>query len=176
MALVTYYVNLTAVGDAVCAIPTVKALISEKKLYKVLVPKKFVDLFAVCGVDKDFIVEVTLEEAVAFDANGSEKVCANIPGHAAYRIHLVDLFSVFPINAILKPHEKCVRAVPELLPNLEDKDWWPQGLGDYVVIGVGYAHKSRRLPVKAYKEIVEFCVKKGYNVVLLGASRLPTSK
>lgn len=175
MALVTYYANLTAVGDVVCCLPTVKALISEKKLYKVLVPKKFVDLFAVCGVDKDFIVEATNEEAIAFDANGSEKVCANIPGHAAYRIHLVDLFSVFPINAILKPHEKCVAAVPELLPMKAIESLYPFS-DPYVVIGVGYAHKSRRLPVKAYKEIVEFCKKKGYNVVLLGASRLPTSK
>lgn len=175
MAKVTYYCNTSAVGDTVCAIPTIKALIAEDKLYKVLVANKFVNLLEVCGVDKSFIVESTPETAMEFDGNGSEKICANIPGHAAYRIHLVDLFSIFPINAVLKPEEKCVRAIPELLPLKKIEHFAPFS-DPYVVIGVGYVHKSRRLPVKTYSGIVAFCKNKGYNVVLLGASRTPTSK
>lgn len=177
MALVTYYSNTSAVGDTVCVVPTVRALINEKKLYKVLANKRNCEIFRLCGIEEEFIVELaSVEEVATFDPQGSTLVCANIPGHAAYRIHLVDLFSIFPINAMLKPEEKNVQAVSGKLPSLRDKDWWPQGLGDYVVIGVGYVHKSRRLPVKAYKEIVKYCTGAGLNIVLLGSSRSPSSK
>lgn len=177
MALVTYYSNTSAVGDTVCVVPTVRALINDRKLHKVLANKRNCEIFRLCGIEEEFIVELnSVEEIAAFDHQGSTLVCANIPGHAAYRIHLVDLFSIFPINAMLKPEEKNVQAVSGKLPSLKDKDWWPQGLSDYVVIGVGYVHKSRRLPVKAYKEIVKYLTGLKYNIVLLGSSRSPSSK
>jgi hypothetical protein len=90
---------------------------------------------------------------------------ANAPGKAAYRIHLVDLFTVFPINAILKPEEKCVEAEASRLPPnpLQGKN--------YVVIGVGHAVPSRKLPVDVFKDVVSHCRGAGGEVVLLGAQR-----
>jgi hypothetical protein len=177
MSTASYLMNTSAVGDSVCTIPTVKALINEDKLYKVLANKRNCEILRLCGIDENFIVELnSVEEITAFDPKDSTLVCANIPGHAAYRIHLIDLFSIFPINAMLKPEEKNVQAVSGLLPSFKDEPWWPQGLGAYVVIGIGYVHKSRRLPVKAYSEIVEYCKSRGFGVVLLGSSRSPSSK
>jgi len=169
---VSLWINCSAVGDAVCTVPTVKALLAENKLYKLLVPKRFTDIFKICGIDENLIIEATPEFVKKkFDGKGSDVLMVNIKGHAAYRIHLIDLFSIFPLNAVLKPEEKNIKALPEKLPVVDIGT-----LNPYVVIGVGYAQKSRKLPVKAYNEIVKFCKKKGFEIVLLGSSRLPTSE
>lgn len=166
MALVTYYCNLSAVGDTCASVPTVKALIADGRLYKVLGSRRNCDIMHLCGVDESFIVPVSgPEEAVAYDLAGSTLVCAHVPGRAPFRIHLVDLFSIFPINAVLKPEEKCVWAHRELLPTNPVRE------KKYVVIGTGYAHLSRKMPLKVYTEVVAYCKAQGYAVVLLGSQR-----
>lgn len=170
MATVSLWINCSAVGDAVCTVPTVKALLAENKLYKLLVPKRFVDIFRICGVDENLIIEATPEFVKKFDGKGSEVLMVNLKGHAAYRIHLIDLFSIFPLNAVLKPEEKNIRALPQALPDVDIGTKNP-----YVVIGIGYAQKSRKFPIQAYNEVVKFCKKKGFDIVLLGSARLPTS-
>lgn len=168
MSIVSYWVNCSAVGDTVCCVPVVKALIAEGKLYKVFGSARTCEILRICGIAENLIVQATPEEVTAFDLNGSELVGANCPGHAAYRIHLVDLFSAFPINAILKPEEKCVAADPELLPDISHL---PLASGRYVVIGVGFAQLSRKLPLKAYTAVVNYCKDHQLDVVLLGGQR-----
>lgn len=169
MATVTYVINCSALGDAVCCIPATKALIAENKLYKVLVPEKFCEVFEVCDVDPGFIVPTLRDVDITFDLNGSTLVTAYEPRRAPYRIHLVDMFSVFCMNAILKPEEKCVKANIKKLP--------PVTLAKpYAVVGVGYAEESRKMPIKAFREIVAYGKKAGIAIVLLGAHRRPDSK
>ena len=169
MATVTYLINCSALGDAVCCIPATKALIAENKLYKVLIPEKFCEVFELCDVDPAFIVPTNREVEMKFDLNGSTLVTAYEARRAPYRIHLVDMFSVFCMNAILKPEEKCIRANIKKLPSVDLKK-------PFIVVGVGYAEESRKMPVNAFKDIVAYGKKTGIDIVLLGAPRRQQSK
>jgi len=171
MATVTYWVNCPALGDAICCIPIVKALIAEGKLYKVLIPKKFCELFWVCDVDRKYIVESTKESVATFKLNGSESVSACAVRRAPYRIHLVDMFSVFSLNAILKPEEKCNKANPDRLPKPKVGLYNP-----YIVLGIGYALESRKMPLEVFEAVVRYCKHRNIDVVLLGGQRQQGTK
>lgn len=167
MALVTYYCNTSAIGDTCCVVPTIRALIADDRLYKVLASTRNCEILRLCGIDERFILDIKPEELAMYDPKGSEIVVANVKGRGAFRIHLVDLFSVFPINAILKPEEKCAQALPEFLPSL------PKEVAGrkYIVIGTGYANISRKMPYKVFMEVKDFCKKSGFELVLLGGQR-----
>lgn len=168
MELVTYWANCTALGDVVCTIPIIKALLKEQRLFKAIVPPKFYELFILCDIPEHFVIPLTAEEIPKFDLKESTLVRANSPGRAAYRMHLLDLFSVFPVNAILKPEEKWVQVNAERLPAYNHPELLP---GPYVVVGTGYAVQSRKMPTKIFCEIVKYCKAKDYWVVLLGSQR-----
>lgn len=164
MKKISYWVNCTAVGDVCCAIPVIRMLIKENRLHKVLMNPKWVELFLLCDIPEEFIYPITVDRIKTYNAGDTEFLMANNPGKAAYRIHLIDLFSAFSVNAILKPEEKWVLANPDKLPNYELEK-------PFIVIGIGYAVPSRKMPLKCYLDIVKYCKKKGFNIVLLGAQR-----
>jgi len=97
MATVTYWVNCSALGDAICCIPVVKALIAEGKLYKALIPKKFCELFWVCDVDRKYIFNLDAPKWLRLNTNNC--LLERCPPHKRHTSIAIThpLFKSFPL-------------------------------------------------------------------------------
>lgn len=162
---VTYIINCSALGDTVCCIPAIKTLLKSNKLYKVICYKNIEQLLLLCDIPKDFIVTLNSDALTPFDPKDSFVIEAYQKDRAPYRMHLTDIFSVFPLNAILRPEEKSVSANAHKMPVNQHID------KEYVVIGCGYALESRKLQSHVFNDIVKYCRTCNLEVILLGSQR-----
>ena len=151
-----------ALGDMICALPTIKKLYQEERLHKVLVFQDKAELCELVDIPSEHLVIMHPEKLTPFDPEGNYFNSMYPQDRAPYRMHLIDFASYNACQALLKPEEKCVSVDPSKLP--------PNPLVNkkYVIVSPLYMHKSRRMLPSVFNDIKQFVKSLGYEVVIIG--------
>lgn len=163
--------SYSALGDYICALPAIKKMIAEDRLYKVLTYPNRTALLDVAGIPKSYIH--VMNEYTPMPFNPQESLVRDVLEHcditAPFNIHLQDYASFNVCSAILKPEDKNIPLadVEKLPPN-------PLAGENYIIVSPTYMLASRRLQPNVFGAIKNYILKEvGCKIVVLGGDTSP---
>lgn len=158
---VNLLINCCAIGDTICVIPTVLALLKEGRLNKILSNKKWDELFSLFDIPREIITYMNDDSLTPFDPNDHIIIPAYPENRAPYRMHLTDFFSYNLAYATLTPKEKSIKVDQRKLIDTPVSS-------RYVVMQGSTRLRSRTLLPAEWTKIKEYLFSKGLDVVVLG--------
>lgn len=163
---ISLVLSFSALGDYICVLPALKAMLSEGRLHKALTYPYRIKLLEVAGIDPEHIFVLDEKVAKPFDTCGYKVFDISADASSApFRMHLTDYASYNACSAILKPSEKNIP--------LADKSKLPANPysgGRYVVIAPTYHQPSRRFTPDTFDRIKRHCLASGYEIIILGSN------
>jgi len=155
-------INCCAIGDTICVIPSILALLKEGRLNKILSNKKWGELFSLFDIPSEIITYMNDDSLTPFDPDGYIIVPAYPENRAPYRMHLTDFFSYNLAYATLTPNEKSIRVADEKMIDNPIKS------KKYVVMQGSTRLRSRTLLPTEWKKIKDHLLSRLIDVVVLG--------
>ena len=155
-------VNCAALGDTICALPIIYALLREGRINKILSNGKWADLFPLTDIPGEMITYMKPDGVVPFDPGPYHTAPLYTENRAPYLMHLSDFFSQTLAYAILDPAQKSIKIPRDRLPEN------PLAGKKYIVLQSTTRLKSRTLLPGAWVDIKNHILGLGFDVVLLG--------
>lgn len=155
-------INCSALGDTICGIPIIKALLRENRLNKILCNGKWAELMKLLDIPPEMIFFMNENGLTEFDPNDLIMAPFYLENRAPYRIHLTDFFSYNVSYAVLTGWEKSTKIDDSKLHGrLIDKK--------YIVLQGSTRLRSRTLLPVEWDKIKNHALQSGLDVIVLGA-------
>jgi len=155
-------INCAALGDTICCLPIIYALLKEDRLHKILSNSKWTDLLPLAGIPAEKITFMRDDGIVEFDPGHYHTAPFYLDNRAPYNMHLVDFFSYSAAYAILDANQKSISIPRDRLPvnTIDDKN--------YIVMQASTRLRSRTILPDTWKQIKDYYIAYGLDVVCLG--------
>jgi SAM-dependent methyltransferase len=168
MSIVLSY---SALGDYICALPAIKRMIEEDRLYKVLTYPNRLPILQTAGIPDSYVHTMNEYQPMPFNPMGSlvRDILEHADITAPFNIHLQDYASFNCCSAMLRPeHKNIPLASPDLLPDNPYKGT------KYAIVSPTYMLKSRCMSPKIFNEL-KLYVKDtlGLDLIVLGGDTSP---
>ena len=155
-------VNCAALGDTICSLPIIYALLKEGRINRILSNEKWKDLFPLTDIPGDMVTYMQKDKVVPFDPGPHHTAPLYLENRAPYCSHMVDFFSSCLCYAVLDADQKSINIPRNRLPVN------PISGRRYVVLQSTTRLRSRTLLPGTWQQLKFGLFERGFEVVIIG--------